>query len=202
MGMAVEIEAKMKVDDLAPVRARLEAAGAKMVGDFREQNIFFDTEDRSLLAADQGLRLRVSINAATKNQIVTITFKGPRQHGQLKSRDETETTVGSFPDAAALLECLGYTRILSFEKRRQSWAHGGCKIELDELPHLGAFVEIEGPRDEVVLSVRQELQLADRPLVKASYSAMLMTHLQERGEAKRDIAFPSEAAGTVAGPIS
>ena len=192
--MPVEIEAKMKVDDLAVTRARLQAAGAVQAGDYLEQNVFFDTEDRSLLAADEGLRLRVSTNTITGNRICTITFKGPRQHGQLKSRDETETTVGSFPDAAELLECLGYIRILSFEKRRQSWTYQGCKIELDELPYLGCFVEIEGPGDAVVLKVRQELQLADRPLIRASYIAMLMTHLQERGDAKREVSFEKAIA--------
>jgi adenylate cyclase class 2 len=200
--MAVEIEAKMKVEDLVAVRARLQSAGATTVGDYLEQNVFFDTEDRSLLAADEGLRLRISTDTRTSKRICTITFKGPRQHGQLKSRDETETTVGSFPAAASLLECLGYTKILSFEKRRQSWTFAGCKIELDELPILGSFVEIEGPKDEAVLKVRQELQLADRPLIKASYIAMLMTHLQERGDAKRDVTFPKEAPSEVAGPTN
>jgi adenylate cyclase class 2 len=189
MYMAVEIEAKMKVGDLAATRTRLAAAGAAQAGDFLEQNVFFDTEDRSLLAADEGLRLRVSTDTASGNRICTVTFKGPRQHGQLKSRAETETTVGSFPAAAELLECLGYIRILSFEKRRQSWTYQGCKVELDELPYLGSFVEIEGPGDEIVLKVRQELQLADRPLIRASYIAMLMTHLQERGDAKREVSF-------------
>jgi adenylate cyclase class 2 len=197
--MPVEIEAKMKVEDLAAIRTRLNEAGAKPVGEFLEQNVFFDTEDRSLLAADEGLRLRTSTDTKTGNRTVIMTFKGPRQHGQLKARDETETTVGSYSDAAALLECLGFTKILSFEKRRQSWTHGGCKIELDELPYLGAFVEIEGPKDDLVLKVRQELQLADRPIVKASYIAMLMTHLQERGEAKREVLFPKETSAGAAG---
>jgi adenylate cyclase class 2 len=129
-----------------------------------------------------------------------MTFKGPRQHGQLKSRDETETTVGNFSAASSLLESLGYTKILSFEKRRQSWTLGGCKIELDELPILGSFVEIEGPKDDAVLKVRQELQLADRPLIKASYIAMLMTHLQERGDANREVTFPKQTPSEVAGP--
>src|ERR1700709_1058144 len=149
--MSVEIEAKMKVDDLAATRTRLQSGAAIPMGDYLEKNVFFDTEDRSVLAADEGLRLRVSTDTHSGEQICTITFKGPRQHGQLKSRDETETTVGSFGAAAELLECLGYTRILSFEKRRQSWTMGGCRIELDELPFLGSFVEIEGSKEDVVL---------------------------------------------------
>ncbi len=197
--MAVEIEAKMKVDDLGTLRQRLEAGGASRVGEYLERNVFFDTEDRSLLAADQGLRLRQTQNMGTGERSYTMTFKGPRQHGQLKSREENETTVGDFKEASALLESLGFIRILSFEKRRQTWAFGGCKVELDELPYLGSYVEIEGPKDDVVLKVRETLQLNERPLVKASYVAMLLTHLQERGETVRDVNFPGTGGRKVGG---
>jgi adenylate cyclase class 2 len=187
--MSVEIEAKMKVPDLAAVRDRVTAAGGRLVGDYLERNTFFDTEDRSLLAADEGLRVRSSKDRTTGVTTATMTHKGPRQHGQLKSREETEVVVGDEGDALAMLTCLGFDRVLSFEKRRESWALGGCKVELDELPHLGTFVEIEGPKDETVLKVRELLGLADRPLNKASYIAMLMTFLQEQGRPARDVTF-------------
>jgi adenylate cyclase class 2 len=192
--MAVEIEAKMKVADLAVVKQRLIGCGATLIGEFLERNTFFDTEDRSLLAADEGLRLRQNHDLNTGKTVCIITFKGPRQHGQLKSREETETTVGSFTEAAHLLERMGFTRVLSFEKRRDSWSLNGCEVELDNLPRLGPFVEIEGPRDETVLKVREMLQLTDRPLVRASYIAMLMTNLQEAGEIAGEVLFPGDLA--------
>lgn len=192
--MAVEIEAKMKVSDLAVIKDRLMSAGAQLIGEFLERNTFFDTEDRSLLAADEGLRLRLNHDLNSGNKVCIMTFKGPRQHGQLKSREETETTVGSYTDACSLIERMGFTRILSFEKRRDSWSLGGCEVELDNLPRLGSFVEIEGPRDEAVLKVREILQLTDRPLIRASYVAMLMTNLQEAGETSLEVLFPKDQA--------
>ncbi len=198
--MAVEIEAKMKVADLAVVKDRLIAAGAKLVGEFLERNTFFDTEDRSLLAADEGLRLRLNQDLNTGTKVCLMTFKGPRQHGQLKSREETETTVGSYTEACGLIERMGFTRILSFEKRRDSWAINGCEVELDNLPRIGTFVEIEGPKDETVLKVRELLQLADRPLVRASYVAMLMTHLQEAGEPTQEVLFGPNLSTQRVGP--
>jgi len=186
--MAVEIEAKMKVDDLSVVRERLKAAGASPLGEVLEKNLFFDTDDRSLLAADQGLRIRASIDAVGHRENL-VTFKGPRQHGPLKRREETEVTVGDFAAAALLLERLGFMRILSFEKRRQSWSFGGCRVELDELPYLGPYVEIEGPKEDTVMRVRETLLLTDRPMVRASYIAMLMTYLQEHGDASREVVF-------------
>jgi adenylate cyclase class 2 len=193
--MPVEIEAKLKVDSFDGVLEKLRDRSATFAGDRVETNTFFDTEDRSLLALDKGLRLRVSRDVPTGQEQYILTYKGPRQHGSLKSRDEIEVTVGSPADAIALLECLGYSRMLSFEKKRQTWKLEGCTVELDQVPFLGCFIEIEGPREEAVLKVRDALGLSDLPMLKGSYVAMLATYLQERGEEQRDIKFDSETAG-------
>ncbi len=187
--MAVEIEAKMKVPSLEPVRASLLKAGAERVGEFFETNVFFDTEDRSLLAADQGLRLRVNRNVETNDEQYVMTFKGPRLHGKLKSREELELGVANARDGERFLGALGYQKILSFEKRRHSWKLAGCFIELDELPHLGVYVEIEGPDEATVLKAREILGLDKTPIIKTSYIAMLMAWLQEQGSAERSVVF-------------
>ncbi len=129
------------------------------------------------------------MNVSTGGQEHIITYKGPRQHGQLKSRDEVEVTVGNSEDAVQLLERLGYVRMLAFEKRRDSWRLGGCKVELDEVPHLGSFVEVEGPAEAAVLKVREQLGLAERPIIRSSYIALLMGYLQERGETRKIVTF-------------
>jgi adenylate cyclase class 2 len=187
--MAVEIEAKMKVADLGKVRAKLEEVGATKSGEVFEINTFFDTDDRSLLAADQGLRLRVNRDVATGKEVYIYTFKGPRLHGKLKSREELELEVGDPKDGERFLIALGYTKILSFEKRRHKWKLDGCSIELDELPHLGVFVEIEGPDEATVLRVRDKIDLSKAPIIKSSYIAMLVGHLQEQGVHERSVTF-------------
>lgn len=188
--MPVEIEAKMSVDSHDAVRARLRECGARPAGSHFEVNTFFDTDDRSLLAADEGLRLRLQRDDATGKERHIITWKGPRQPGPLKSREELELEVDGADAAVRLLERLGYLRTMSFEKRRESWEFKGCRIELDEVPHLGRFVEIEGPDDRTVLSVREDLGLSHRPLIKGGYIKLLTSHLQERGgTATRDITF-------------
>jgi adenylate cyclase class 2 len=187
--MAVEIEAKMKVDSFDAVRAKLRDGGASGPNQHFEVNTFFDTEDRSLLAADEGLRLRRDRDAAAGVEKNVVTFKGPRQPGPLKSREEVELEVSDSAAAVQLLERLGYLRTLSFEKRRESWTLDHCKVELDEVPHLGRFVEVEGPDEASVMKVREKLGLASRPIVKSSYIALLMSHLQERGQATKTVTF-------------
>jgi len=189
--MPVEIEAKMTVESFDPVRTRLREAGASGPVEHHEVNTFFDTEDRSLLAADEGLRLRLDRLVAAGTDRHVITYKGPRQLGPLKSREELEVEVSDPAGATALLERLGYLRTLSFEKRRESWELDRCKVELDELPHLGKFVEIEGPDEATVMRLRERLGLASRPIVKSGYISLLMSHLQERGKTTKDVTFPA-----------
>jgi predicted adenylyl cyclase CyaB len=183
----VEIEAKMKLDDPAAIARRLREAGASPAGEVLEQNTFYDRPDRSLLARDEGVRLRVSQDLRTGRSVALLTHKGPNRAGKLKAREETELTVSSAEDAGRLLEKLGFVRWLSFQKRRASWKLDNCKIEMDHLPHIGDFIEIEGPDEQVIMRVREKLGLAELPLIKASYAAMLASYLQEQGLPADDV---------------
>lgn len=182
--MATELEAKMQVPDHEPVRQRLTAQGATRLGACMELNTFFDTPERALLALDKGLRVRLTCDFATGEERHTMTYKGPQHDGALKNREEIELTADNGEQAALLLERLGYAPTLSFEKRRETWRVDDCLVELDELPRLGCFVEIEGPDEEAVLAVREALELDDRPLVKTSYIAMVDELLRSTGARK------------------
>jgi adenylate cyclase class 2 len=171
--MARELEAKMEVAEHESVRARLRAAGAERLGACMELNTFFDTADHALLAQDKGLRVRLTCDFATGAERHIVTYKGSQQDGALKNREEIELTADDGEQASLLLQRLGYAPTLSFEKRRETWRMEDCLVELDELPQLGCFVEIEGPDEEAVLEVREALGLDDRPLVKKSYIAMV-----------------------------
>lgn len=186
--MPVETEAKMKVESFDAVRRRLGELGARRVGEALETNQFFDTPDRNLLAADKGLRLRTSRDVVSGRERHVITVKGAQQAGEIKSREEAEVEVTDAEDARGVLVALGYEPTLSFEKRRESWKLDDCKIELDELPLLGRFLEIEGDR-EAVMRLREKLNLAGQPLIKTPYIKLLSDELQKRGDRRREIKF-------------
>jgi len=179
--MAIELEAKMKVPDLAPVRERLRAAGATGGSRVLEVNTFLDTRDKALLKRDSGLRLRHTRDSESGDEKNVVTFKGPLQRGQLKQREEIEFGASDGEAARTLFSCLGYEPDLTFEKRRETWHLDGCTIELDELPQLGTFVEIEGPEESTVMRVREKIELKDAPLVKTGYAHLVSTWLREHG---------------------
>jgi len=180
--MPIEIEAKMKVENFDQISAVLKAQGASSLGEHIETDTFFDTPDRTLLAADKGLRLRVALDVKTNKTEALLTYKGPVAHGELKKRQEIQTPLADPHAMAMLFEQLGFKQSLRYQKRRQSWQLDSCRIELDEIPHLGKFVEIEGFSDQAVMNVRQKLGLASSPLIKTSYIAMLSAHLHEKGQ--------------------
>ncbi len=126
--------------------------------------------------------------AARKNTSSPSKVRAP---GPLKSREEAELEVANPTDAIRLLEALGYTRLVSFQKRRETWELNGCKVELDEIPYLGKFVEIEGPSDSTVMKTRDLLKLSDRPIVKNGYISLLLSHLEENRIRQREIKFPA-----------
>lgn len=195
--MGVEIEAKMRLPEPEAVIHRLDGLGARVVAELSETNSYFDTPCGDLKSTDQGLRTRVEVRGAgTADEEVRtlITHKGPRAMGKLKSRIETELMVDNAKDAALLLTALGYQHVLSFEKRRVRYELDGCFIELDELPIIGRFIEIEGPTDEAVMAVREKLGLAGEPIIRSSYIAMLKTHLQETHSDTAMVCFQDEAS--------
>jgi adenylate cyclase, class 2 len=178
--MKIEIEAKMPLHAPAELRRRLQAIGATPGKTIIETNTYFDTPQASLKTADHGLRLRIEREHSAAEESVTLTYKGARAHGKLKSRSEIEVPVGDPQAAAQLLTALGFSPVFTFEKRRQVWHAEGCEVALDQLPYLGWFVEIEGPSDQAVLALRERLQLGLVPLIHGSYIAMLRNYLSER----------------------
>ncbi len=187
--MSTETEAKIRVSDHDAVRQQLRKLGGELQGTHLEINIFMDTEDRSLMAADKGLRVRIDHDLQKEIKSCTLTFKGPRQPGTFKSREETETTLGDAEVMVAVFKELGYKPILSFEKRRESWVLNNYKVELDELPFLGLFVEVEGPDERSIAAITSQLGLSSLGDIKTSYAGLLSNYLAENGINRREVKF-------------
>jgi adenylate cyclase, class 2 len=187
--MPVEIEAKIKLAEHDSIRLTLQRLGATARGKRMEENIFFDRPDHSLRQSDQGLRVRVARDEQTGHESVIVTYKGPRQHGPLKSREEIELRADHPNHAILFLEHLGFERTLSFQKKRESWKLGDCLIELDEVPFLGTYLEVEGPTESAVQETLKTIGLENEPHVNPSYIALLSEYMEKQGRTERVIRF-------------
>ena len=202
--MAVEIEAKIRLGDDASVAAlvdALEAAGAHRVGVVLSTEVYLDRPDGSLQMSDSGLRVRIQepdeapsaatpgtgTGTAAATAKAWVTFKGPREPGEFKVREEIESQIGDGEAVLALLSKLGYVPNVRYQKRRETWRMDDCTVELDQVPLLGRFVEIEGPSEAAVSAVRKQLGLEATPVEKHAYVSLLMKELKRRGDDRRVI---------------
>ncbi len=172
--MDLEIEAKIKVDSHDAVRARLQELGAAYLGKARETNCILDRK-KTLRKAGCGLRVRQIEVLDGDPGSSSITFKGSVQPSDLKVRSEINVGVDDAEAAARIFEALGFEPFITFEKIRESWQLGDCRIELDQLPLLGTFVEIEGPSEAAVNKIKSELGFDAAKTITKSYVKMLRT---------------------------
>ena len=186
--MPDEIESKIRVPCHAPVREKLKRAQAEYVGLVLETNHLFDDAEASLLQSGCGLRVRECRTLDGPDHPATLTYKGPPRPGIYKRRTEIEVRI---EDPAAMIDILtqlGFSEHLQFEKKRESWQMRDCRIELDELPEIGCFVEVEGSGEDEIKAALSWLGLTGSDPLRETYAALLS---QDRPERPLIIKFPA-----------
>ncbi|GAB4569994.1 MAG: hypothetical protein Kow0077_03420 [Anaerolineae bacterium] len=180
----LEIEAKLWVEALPPVLAKLAQAGAEMRHPrIFERNIRYEDASGSLTPAGVVLRLRQDDRAR-------LTYKGPAlvpATTGLQTRFEAEVTVDDFDTMALILERLGYRPFMVYEKYRTTYVLDETEIVLDEMPY-GLFVEIEGAPDRIE-AVIDRLGLADAPRFGESYAQLFERVKHRLGLTFTDLTF-------------
>jgi len=180
-----EIEAKVRIADPEAFRRRMAERSESGGETVFEDNRLFDDPAGTLRRRGAALRVREERPAGGGEPLrATLTYKGPRAESELKRREEIEIEVQAVPGSpglAAVFQATGLRETFRYQKRRSLWRVGGCEVTLDELPHLGWFVEIEGPTEKAVRACLEGLGLADEPLVADDYIALLSERLRSLG---------------------
>jgi adenylate cyclase class 2 len=194
--MAEEIEAKVRLDSPGAFRRRVQAAGGQPQGRVSEVNRLFDDAAGTLRRRGAALRVRQEYAfpaAPGRSQAApwrspdgralraSLTYKGPQAEGPLKRRQEIEAALDAADAAIAILQAIGLSETFRYEKRRETWRLGPCEVTLDELPRLGHFAEVEGPNQRAIRKALADLGLAQAPLIRDPYVALLEAHLKAAG---------------------
>jgi len=136
----MEIEAKIRVSALEPVRARLRDLKAQHLGVAVERDIYYNAPHRDFGVTDEALRVRYSGGAPV------LTYKGPRLPGDgPKAREEICVSVVEGDLLEQVLDRLGFRRTAEVVKERDLYRLEGATIALDTVESLGTFIEIEAP---------------------------------------------------------
>jgi predicted adenylyl cyclase CyaB len=192
--MSHEMEAKYRVADFEPIRQALQQAGATGRGQVLQTDTFWDRPDETYRRNGCGLRLRVTraLEGDSHGDLrPLITFKGPLKGADgVKHRREIETRLDDAEAATQLLQATGLKRLTTIQKKRSSWKLGRCLVELDELPLIGRFVEIEGPDQQLIEQARRQLAIRGEH-IDDSYVKMLVAACEQVGQPARSITFDS-----------
>ena len=168
----IETEAKWRADEREHERLRevLRRAGASHIGTVREVNTLFDSFDFALKVRGQVLRLRRLDDGHS-----ILTLKGPaRYHEGIKIREEAELDLTDRDAMIGILNGLGFSASLEYQKTRESWDLDGAVVALDTLD-FGRFVEIEGAE----VQIRRTADLLGLDMGKAElrgYPSMMRAH--------------------------
>lgn len=143
--MSYEVELKFRVADPSRLREAIEGIGAAAGNPAVQEDRYLAHPGRDFAATGEALRLR---RTGDRN---AVTYKGPKQPGPTKTREEIE--VPFEPGAAAmdamtaLFLRLGFRSVLVVRKTRTEFRLDspgrGMTITLDDVDQLGSFAEVE-----------------------------------------------------------
>lgn len=172
--MSIEIEKKYRLTgkQREEVLLRLPEIGARRKGEDFEVNTLYAGD--SLDVRHSVLRLR----RIGKRGILTYKERLPTP-SDIKHQREDETSVEDPEAMELILDALGFTAALVYEKRRETWMLGKSEIVLDELP-FGLFMEIEGT-EQGIRDIESKLGIKGLRTEAATYPQLALKHGTDRG---------------------
>jgi adenylate cyclase class 2 len=150
-----EIEIKLQLNDLPATIATLKNAGVTLSAPKEQHDVVY------CLPGDRDKENDPSINwlrIRTENG-KTVTFTLKRSVAGSLDSIEHETQIANATEMTSMLEYMGYIVYNDLTKIRRTGHIDSIEICIDELPGLGAFIELEKMCDEHVdgSEIEQEL---------------------------------------------
>lgn len=109
----------------------------------------FDTPNKDIQNKNNLFRIRKD------GEKVEITYKINRnQDDGFRKAEEIQTTVGDFDTVQKIIVELGFLPTQYNEKKRTTYSLSNTLIEIDEIPNIPAYLEIEGDEKNISEVVR------------------------------------------------
>jgi adenylate cyclase class 2 len=177
----LEVELKVKIPSLDPVREELLRRNARSRGKVHEHDIYYNAPHRDFGITDEAVRVRYTDDHAV------VTYKGPKiRKFNLKAREELNFAVESGETFETMLDRLGFIRTREVNKWRETYQLGTASVSLDTVDGLGTFAEIEVIAENeadnptgLIEKVAQEIGVAGEPIL-ASYLELLLAKNVEK----------------------
>ena len=172
----LEIELKVRVSSLNPLRQQLIRLNAQPCGRLHEHDIYYNAPHRDFGMTDEAVRVRYT------NDHAVVTYKGAKiKASGLKAREELSTAVESGEVFEQILDRLGFTKTAEVNKWRENFRFRNAAISLDSVDELGTFAEIEIMAEDndsdasaQIEKISKEIGIQGEPIL-TSYLEMLLS---------------------------
>jgi predicted adenylyl cyclase CyaB len=145
-----------------------------------QRDEYYDTPDLHLQKSDLVIRVRKMNN----DVMFTLKSKQVFLSDYVKKRIELEFKVDDdFISEQLVAQALGIVAIV--EKKRTSLSHKEFTIEIDELPFIGSFVEVEATSLEIIDEVCTRLNFNSYKKESGNYNDLLDCKMLELGLSTR-----------------
>lgn len=143
--MKLEIEATFLEINKDELRAKLRAAGAKLVQpEILMRRVVFDISKHAFARVrDEGNR-------------IVLTYKNHHDN-TLTGTEEINVEVSDYDDTIAILKASGLHAKSDEDSYRESWELDGVEIDIDTWPWIPSYVEIEGATPTAVEAISAKL---------------------------------------------
>lgn len=145
--MNIEVEIKVKVDDLTEIREKVAKIG-KLVKAIKQIDEYYTPLHRDFFAQKphptEYLRIRTNPDKVVLEYDVSIN---KREDGDYDYAEEYETEISNPEELRKILNFLDFKKAVTIKKNREYWQCGGIEVALDEVKDLGSFIEAEAKGD-------------------------------------------------------
>lgn len=142
-----------------------------------QRDTYYDTLDMQLQSKDFVVRVR------EHNGIAYVALKSPRIYLSefVQKRIELEFVVNDIDNIINQIRSQDLKPIAVIEKKRITLKGNDFVIEVDELPYIGSFIEIESKSVDKVDEIYEKLHIEKLEKVKRNYGELLDEKLNEMG---------------------
>lgn len=168
-----EVELKFHVDDTQQLEKQLDQIGFLLLEIQHHEDCYYRHPCRNFIQTDEAFRIRCV------NDQAMVTYKGPRNRGPVKTREEIELRISTEELSLwkLMVEKLGFVPVSPVRKIRrlfsanESAQYADIHVTIDSVEQLGEFAEIE-----IVVNQKEELSNAENRVTQLAGTLGLNRH--------------------------
>lgn len=181
----MEVEVKVRIIE-EDIERKIEEFGAAFVGFEDHTDTYYNTPYRDFSETDEALRIRCT--EAEGSEITSIlTYKGAKVDEDSKTRKEVEVRIEDARKMDEILSLLGFSKAGNVIKKRRNYRMDEISIVLDDVEHLGRFIELEMTSEdedfklqkEKIFKILKELGFDKTEVIRESYLELLHKVISE-----------------------